>query len=554
MTIATGEAGSPPQARGARVDARPGAWGMGLALPLAVLALAVAAELVAILVLNGGRLVYSLDDPYIHMALAEEIARGHYGVNPGEVSSPSSSILWPLLLVPLARTALAGWAPLLLNLAAATGTVAIGARLLRLAAGDAPPRSREWMAGIAGVGLIVAGNQLFLVFGGMEHVLQIALAAAVVLGLVEESRTGRVPPWLAAAVVAGPLVRYEALAVSVPALAVLALRGHGRRAALLGALTAVPLAAFSLFLRSLGLPALPASVLVKGGGLAAAPGLHAVAVNALMNWNRLPGRLLAVTALALGVAVLARSRPREDRLLAAFGAAVVALHLAFGMVGYGGRYEAYVWTVAALCLAWVFRRPLARAAAAAGPVRAAAALAAGLAVFCALQIYLALMTPLGANNIHVQQHQMHRFLTQYWRAPVAANDIGWLTYRSDAHVLDLWGLASAEAMRARRARGGPEWMERMAAAKGAELAMIYDTWFPRRPASWRKVATLRLDGFRFTPADDEVQFYARTPHAAARAAALLPRFARTLPPGASLEVFPAADSATAAGDESGPDR
>jgi hypothetical protein len=541
MTIAPGEAGSPPQARGARADARSGAWGMGLALPLAVLALAAAVELAAILVLNGGRLVYSLDDAYIHLALAEEIARGHYGVNPGEVSSPSSSILWPLLLVPLARTALADRVPLLLNLAAAAGTVAVGARLLRLAAADLPAKTREWAAAVAGVALIVATNQLFLVFGGMEHALQVTLAAAVVLGLVEEGRTGRVPPWLAAAVVAGPLVRYEALAVSVPALVVLALRGHWRRAALLGALTAAPLVAFSLFLRSLGLPPLPASVLVKGGGLTTTPGLRSVAVNLLVNWNRVPGRFLAVAALVLAVAALARTRPREDRLLAAFGAAVVALHLAFGLVGYGGRYEAYAWAVALLCLAWVFRRPLARAAAAAEPVRAAAVLAAGVAVFCTMQVYLALMTPVGANNIHVQQHQMHRFVAEHWRAPVAANDIGWLTYRSDAYVLDLWGLASPEAARARMAGGGPEWMERMAAAKGAELAMIYDAWFPERPASWRRVATLRLDGFRFTPAASEVQFYARTPRAAERAAALLPRFARTLPPGASLAVFPAAE-------------
>jgi len=38
---------------------------------------------------------YSLDDPYIHLALAENMARGHFGVNLGEASNPSSSIIWP---------------------------------------------------------------------------------------------------------------------------------------------------------------------------------------------------------------------------------------------------------------------------------------------------------------------------------------------------------------------------------------------------------------------------------------------------------------------------
>ena len=46
---------------------------------------------------------YTLDDPYIHMALAENLARGHFGVNLGEVSNPSSSILWPWLLATAER-------------------------------------------------------------------------------------------------------------------------------------------------------------------------------------------------------------------------------------------------------------------------------------------------------------------------------------------------------------------------------------------------------------------------------------------------------------------
>ena len=46
----------------------------------------------------GGQLMYTLDDPYIHLSLAENLLRGHYGVNLDEVASPSSSILYPFLL------------------------------------------------------------------------------------------------------------------------------------------------------------------------------------------------------------------------------------------------------------------------------------------------------------------------------------------------------------------------------------------------------------------------------------------------------------------------
>ncbi|MBN2327748.1 MAG: hypothetical protein JXR73_11395 [Candidatus Omnitrophica bacterium] len=60
--------------------------------------------LAQILVMNHGVFCYTLDDAYIHLALSENIIHGHYGINPGECSSPSSSILWPFLLAPWALT------------------------------------------------------------------------------------------------------------------------------------------------------------------------------------------------------------------------------------------------------------------------------------------------------------------------------------------------------------------------------------------------------------------------------------------------------------------
>ena len=88
-------------------------WALRIALLLAFLLIGL--ELSGILWLNQGHLVYALDDPYIHLALAENIWRGHYGVNLHEFSSASSSIIWPFLIAPLSIFESSAYAVLALN-------------------------------------------------------------------------------------------------------------------------------------------------------------------------------------------------------------------------------------------------------------------------------------------------------------------------------------------------------------------------------------------------------------------------------------------------------
>lgn len=70
-------------------------------------------EIWAIVWLNEGLFIYALDDTYIHLAMAENIARWHYGINLETYVAASSSILWPFLLA-----LFQGWeyAPLLINI------------------------------------------------------------------------------------------------------------------------------------------------------------------------------------------------------------------------------------------------------------------------------------------------------------------------------------------------------------------------------------------------------------------------------------------------------
>jgi hypothetical protein len=65
-----------------------------------------------------GHLIYALDGPYIHLALSDEIAHGHYGINSTEFWSPASSTLWPFLLAPFAGRAVHPCVPLLVSIGA----------------------------------------------------------------------------------------------------------------------------------------------------------------------------------------------------------------------------------------------------------------------------------------------------------------------------------------------------------------------------------------------------------------------------------------------------
>ncbi len=55
---------------------QPGVW-----LPVSLFAALLGLTFYQILVFNGGHFTYALDDPYIGLAMAEELLHGNYGIN-----------------------------------------------------------------------------------------------------------------------------------------------------------------------------------------------------------------------------------------------------------------------------------------------------------------------------------------------------------------------------------------------------------------------------------------------------------------------------------------
>src|SRR5262245_2132008 len=115
-----------------------------------------AAELIAILSLNHGVFTYTLDDPYLHLALSENLARGHSGLNAADYSAPSSSALWPFLIAPWSLFRVEAWVPLVLNLLVTLGTIGLFRHIVELTLRDASQHTRQAVAWLAATAFMLA--------------------------------------------------------------------------------------------------------------------------------------------------------------------------------------------------------------------------------------------------------------------------------------------------------------------------------------------------------------------------------------------------------------
>ncbi|MBB3939409.1 hypothetical protein GGR39_001049 [Novosphingobium fluoreni] len=489
-----------------------------------------------------GHFFYALDDPYIHLSIAENIARGHYGINLEEYSSPSSSIIYPFLLAPFAWLGIERMVPLLIGVAsmAAILWLVSGFFARHVIAGGTREHSLGWL--LLAPFLVLAINGVALPIAGMEHPLHVLTVVLTILGLVNLGETGRMPPVLLIGIFLAPLFRFEGLALSSAAIVVLVLKGRKRAAIGLTAAIGLSLLSYGVFMHLHGLPLLPSSVMVKSTVSAAAADqgplrvVAGIAQNLVGSFKNRWGTLLLVGIVLLLPALgTIRARHRDGRMaldldtramvaLAVIGA--VAAHLVLGAYGWFGRYEVYILTALLLAVIYVLSHAIRRIEP--GWLRiATCALALTLLDFS--YVKTTWDTPGAARNVYEQQYQLHRFVTDFFRHPVAVNDIGYVSYRNDGFVLDLYGLGSEEARKL--LKSGNRDLDSFAAMvqrHHVPLAMIYQNWFQgAAPSGWVPIAQLTTD--KVTSGDSTVTFYLTDPSRREELMHALRRFAPTLP-------------------------
>lgn len=493
-------------------------------------------EFIAILIINQGHFFFTLDDPYIHLAVSENLWHAHYGVNLEEFSSPSSSMLWPFLIAPFALFPDA--APILIllfNGVVATATLRVFWLILKQEPGTSVTPPQAMMLGALLIAMMLIANLVGLVYTGMEHSLQVLLCSLIVLGLIKEFRDAKLPDWLPWVLILAPMVRYECLGVSIPALVVLWSKGYRKPVwlSILGILVA--LGSFSLFLLGLGLPPLPTSVLVKSSIFPTSSFFHFLQGHLTLSYQHHTGRLLGIGMVILLYVSTLRGIRSDHGRIALSVAAGIGLHVLFGRYDWYGRYEIYIWSLMFLSLLYLFKDALfSMASHMPGSVNTALIT---LLVILLAKTHLGILfsTPVASQEVYQQQFQMHRFVTEYWQAPVAINDLGWVSYQNHNFVLDIHGLASYKTLMDRRS-GNSVWMQdsidrQRMAGRNVDLAMFYEDWYENVPEAWIKLGELTLSHDQVTAASDKVAFYATRPEAVEPIQEQLNRFIPTLPPG-----------------------
>ena len=458
------------------------------------------------LIRSGWHFSYVLDDAFIHMAIAKNIAEnGTWGVNPGSFASASSSMGYTLFLALFFYIFGANiYIPFIIGFISVTFIIILMYILfLKL-------QLSERNLFILLVCVIVFVPLPSLVFTGMEHGLQMIFDilffyyAVKVLSDVNFKDQNWITQDKIILLILSPLViliRYEGLFLVGAVCFIFLLKKKFLYTIILGGIGIIPIALFGLYSISQGGFILPNPVLVKnttsGESLESLPFYLTFLVQLAM----VPHLYIPiVVSLIIFFKGFSNKRMQWNRnTISAFVfLATTFLQLLLARIWMFFRYEAYLVLIG-FYITIIFLKdyiPLLR--------KYRPKLKHNKLVARLMLIMVIVMTgrgvasyirvPYATVNIYEQQMQMGYFLHTYYNdGVVAANDIGAISYFSNATIVDLMGLATQDVADLMiKGNRTTESIQEICIEKNVSIAILYDFWFdgvhgPKLPSEWKKV-------------------------------------------------------------------
>jgi hypothetical protein len=501
--------------------------GVVLFLSLSALMIPIVLIEIGVLKFTNGKLIYPLDDTYIHLSIAKNLAlHNNWGISANEFQSASSSILYTVLLSVLFKLfSVNTIIPFIINLAA-------GIILLIVI----QQRLQKENIGFTGQFIISLLVIFFtplpiLIISGMEHTLQCLFSLLFIFNFcdwINDNRNNvlkktRFPKTLFLYGIVLCALRYEGLFIIAVASCVLLYYRKIISAFALGLISALPLIIFGIFSVTKGSYFLPNSVLLKSSPLQlSASGFVNYISDILI--DKLTFAKTGITALATQRLILIlplaylffRSQIGNSisyKLVVVFLTICTVLQLSFAATGWFYRYEAYLILCSVVFLSILFFKYFKQ-----WSLKQNKFLLPGLLVLAFFLFFPLILRSTAAYakakqaciNIYEQQYQMGNFVKKYYDTnTVAVNDIGAVSYLNQSKIIDLWGLANIEIATAKKNNyNTPEFLNTLVNNEGVNFAIVYDNWFDSALLDkWQKIATWQIAN-NVICGDATVSFYA----------------------------------------------
>lgn len=506
---------------------------------------------------SEGQIIYPLDDAYLRMATAKNLAtHGIWGLNQHEFASTSSSILYPLVLavcfIILGPHAVI---PLLINLVAAIGFISTLQRWLQKQ-GLQPLHQ-----------LLILGTCIYLaplhilVIDGMEHVIQIWLSWLFISTFSawmsrNKSEAGKYSalPWslyLYGALITG--IRYEGLFIVLVAVIILSLRRKWFTAGLLSLGAFLLPMMFGMYSLANGSYFISSSILIRAFPLPLdgerignffKDGIIDKLFYFYPTRGALAGNRLLIVLPLVCLSYFADLQGKKLlKYILYFVLAITLMHLALVNVMFYYRYEAYLVACglivpAVLCVQQGI--PLLKTRGCLGRITTAWVMIYLLFPFFSRS--WAAYENAGYEFLHEYQnnYQAARFLQGYYdNATVVMDELGMASFMSSGRKLDaMTGIAYKEVTQTRiDGFTRVEYMNYLLKKENPVIALIAENkYHPLLRQGWVKVATW-YTRYRTPEGGTDLNIYAVNPVAASTLRANLKTFQQTMPQGIKVEYF-----------------
>jgi hypothetical protein len=495
---------------------------------------------------NQGRLIYPVDDTYIHMAIAKNaVLYNVWGVTRYEFTSSTSSPLYTFLIAITYKVfGVNEYAPLLLNLLFGILTIIFSYYFLKK---YITSQLRIFISLFITVFVMPLPSLTFL---GMEHILQSLLSLCFIYVFIKtiskaEIRDRKQYLYL---IILSPLVttiRYEGIFLVFIVCILLLIQKRVFYAMAIGFTGLLPIVLYGFWSMAHGWYFFPNSVLLKGLLPKFSPGglFDSAGGNSLKNIYE--SRIILLMVIA-SLFVLLLSNIRKEKLSEGIKYAnliligIIFLHMQYALTGWFFRYEAYLLLIGFIVISIsidgllpknylreIFQQKL--------PYYAALILTIIIFAYPYFNrgINSLWITPQATNNIYEQQYQMGTFLRDYYKGKtILVNDIGAVTYLADIRLIDLCGLGSMETAKLKRNNlFSMQQINNLSQNRDAATAIVYDAMLQTisgSPQQWKRMGQWEITN-NVICASNKVSLYAISPISEEKLKQNLKQFAAKLP-------------------------